>query len=530
VNQVNETIYSDRSVASPGRRSTAAVVGCLSVYPTAGGLALASAARGADWLLVRADCIGNLTALWLRAIHPWRLIYSLRTRAHGGHADAAAPDRAARLAEAAATHDLVELEAPHDLVPSVLGVVPPARRLVTWRGPAQSSPALAERLQWLTRTEARAYQLIVSGGRVTDGIAPLETLLAAGRRDVVAYVDGFDGLWSRVLSPLFGSPFVFGGLDGEPLAGEPSVARLVDDFGLPEPGPVQMIFGIAGNPVSHSLSPRLHNACYRSTGVAALFLPFPVETFDAFWSELIGSGALERLGLPLRGLTVSSPNKEMALAAISAATPAARRAGSANLVYRRGGHWVADTTDPASVIETLARRGITIAGRRAAVVGCGGSGRAIASALSRAGANVVLSNRGRLRGELASRRLGLPLVDLAAFSAEDFDLIVNATSVGRDSEEVPFACDCLAAGAVIVDLVYAPHPTPLAVAAAASGACVISGHEVLVVQATRQFEKMTGRVIPVELMARRVDLSSDVDPGRGARGIFDLAAVGDVRP
>ena len=141
----------------------------------------------------------------------------------------------------------------------------------------------------------------------------------------------------------------------------------------------------------------------------------------------------------------------------------------------------------------------------------------------------MLSNRGRLRGEMASRRLGLPLVDLAAFSAEDFDLIVNATSVGRDNEEVPFACDSLAAGTVIVDLVYAPHPTPLAVAAVACGACAISGHDVLAVQATRQFEKMTGRVIPVELMARQVGLSSDVDPKRVARGIFDLAAVGDVR-
>ncbi len=258
----------------------------------------------------------------------------------------------------------------------------PPCRLITWRGPAQSSLALTARLQRLTSVEAETYQLIVAGGRVTDGIAPLETLLAAGRSDVTAYVEGFDGLWGRVLSPLFGSPFVFGGLDDEALAGEPSVARLFDDFGLPEPGPVQMIFGIAGSPVSHSLSPRLHNACYRSTGVAALYVPFPVEAFDPFWNELIVSGALERLGLPLRGLTVSAPNKEMALAAISAVTPAARRAGSANLVYRRAGHWVADTTDPASVIETLARRGIAVAGRRAAVVGCGGSGRAIASALS----------------------------------------------------------------------------------------------------------------------------------------------------
>ena len=68
---------------------------------------------------------------------------------------------------------------------------------------------------------------------------------------------------------------------------------------------------------------------------------------------------------------------------------------------------------------------------------------------------------------MGGARLGLPLVDLASFSAVDFNLIVNATPVGRTSEELPFACDRLSAGTVIVDLVYAPRPTPLAVAAEA---------------------------------------------------------------
>ncbi len=494
----------------PIRRSTAALVACLSRCPADGGLALINRARGAEWLLLRADLIGELGSAWLKAIHPWRLIYALRTRAHGGFADPAQSDRADVLREAAMTHDLVELEAPHDLTPDVLAVVPPARRLVTWRVPAQSGPALAKRLHWLTSFEAAAYQLVVACGCRADALAPLDLLAAAGRRDVVAYAAGEAGLWSRVLSPFLGSPFVFGGLEDDTDAGEPSVARLVDDFGLPDPGPVRMTFGIAGDAVSQSLSPRLHNACYRALGVSAIFLPFPVDVFGPFWDEMVAGQALKRLGLPLQGLTVSSPNKEMALQAVPAVAPAAHRAWSANLVYRRGGHWVADTTDPAGVTETLFRRGIAVAGRRAAVAGCGGSGRAIASALARLGAHVVLSNRGRIRGELASRRLGLPLVELTALKAEDFDLIVNATPVGRASADLPFACDRLKAGTVIVDLVYAPQPTALAAVATACGARVISGHEVLLVQATRQFAKMTGKAIPVALMADQIELPSGV--------------------
>jgi 3-dehydroquinate dehydratase / shikimate dehydrogenase len=513
VKPVKQLFDDECSSAAVDHRSVADLVGCVSAYPTAGGAALSRAARGAEWLLVRADCVGDLTATWLRQIHPCRLIYALRTRSYGGRADPHAPERKTQLGQAALTHDLVELEAPHDLVPEVLAVVPRARRLVTWRGPAEKSDALLARLEWLTGFDAANYQLVVAGCSVADGIGPMLAIVSAARRDVVAYATGESGMWSRVLSAFLGSPFVHGSLDGgEAAAGEPSVARLVDDFGLPDPGPVRMTFGIAGEPVSHSLSPRLHNGCYRMAGIPAIFLPFPVAEFGRFWDELIAGGVLERLGLPLGGLTVSSPNKEMVASVVSAVTPAARRAQSANLVYRRGGHWIADTTDPTSVIETMRSRGLAVAKRRAAVVGCGGSGRAIASALARAGAEVVLCNRSRSRGEMASRQLGLPLVDLSAFSAEDFNLIVNATPVGRSSAELPFACNRLVPGTVIIDLVYAPRPTSLAVAAAARGADVVSGHEVLLVQATRQFEKMTGRVIPFELMAGQIEHLDGITP------------------
>jgi 3-dehydroquinate dehydratase/shikimate dehydrogenase len=492
------------------RRSNADLVACLTTFPSFDRLNVSHALWQAGWLLVRSDLIGHLSTVWLRTIHPWRLIYSLRTRAHGGHADLSDPARLAELGKAARTYDLVELEAPHDLSCELLAAVPPGRRLVTWRVPPESKAALARRLEWLTQSEAAVYQLIVDGRSRTDGIAPLETLLAAERDDTVAYATGEASLWSRVLSPLLGSPLVFGNLEETPLGDEPSVSRLVDDFGLPNPGPVRMTYGIAGDPVSHSLSPRLHNACYRAAGVPALYLPFTVDSFGPFWAEFISDGVLERLGLPLCGLTVASPNKEMALAAASAVSPRARRAWSTNLLYRRQGHWVADTTDPEGVLEMLAVKGIAIAGRRAAVIGCGGSGRAIAAALVRAGSSVVLANRSHLRGEMASRRLGLPLLDYKDLRAQDFNLIVNATPVGRSSAELPFACDRLEAGTVIIDLVYSRQPTPLAIAAAARGAQVINGHEILLVQARRQFERMTGKLIPMEIM------SNELHQGRAA--------------
>ena len=154
---------------------------------------------------------------------------------------------------------------------------------MTWRGPAESGPALAGRLRWLTGLEAAAHQLVVANRRRADGIVPLEALIAAGRGDVVAYAAGEAGLWSRVLSPLLGSSFAFGSLnDDDTDAGEPSVVRRVHDFGLSDPGPVRMTFGIVRDPISHSLSPRLHNACYRAAAVSAVFVPFQVGALAEF--------------------------------------------------------------------------------------------------------------------------------------------------------------------------------------------------------------------------------------------------------
>ena len=124
----------------------------------------------------------------------------------------------------------------------------------------------------------------------------------------------------------------------------------------------------------------------------------------------------ERLGLPIGGLTIASPHKADAASLADERCPVAARAGAANLIYRERGRWVAESSDPPGVLEALGRRGLSCAGWRAAVVGCGGSGRAIAVALRNAGADVTLTNRGRERGEWAADRLGLPLIPLSSFS------------------------------------------------------------------------------------------------------------------
>ena len=256
---------------------------------------------------------------------------------------------------------------------------------------------------------------------------------------------------------------------------------------------------------SRSLSPSLHNAAYRALAYPGLFLPFRVESFAEFWHEIVESRALEQIGMSIQGLTVASPNKESAAALATIRSRAALRAESANLLFRRGATWVAATTDPTGVLANINRQ--SIAGRRAAVVGCGGSGRAIAWALRRAGASVTLVNRCQERGVRASQLLGLPFTGLSKFSVEGFDFVINATPVGSQGDELPFTIDHLDRDAVVVDLVYTQRTTALVAGARARGVRVVEGREVLVAQVERQFAWMTGRASPAGLMADMLGLT-----------------------
>jgi 3-dehydroquinate dehydratase/shikimate dehydrogenase len=295
-----------------------------------------------------------------------------------------------------------------------------------------------------------------------------------------------------------GAPGIFGLVpNGPKVPAEPSITKLIEDYGLPSVRPVKELFAIIGSPVFHSLSPRLHNAAYRVMNYPATFLPLQVESFDEFWLDVVQSRAFDGLGLLFNGMTVASPHKEAALQIAGMVSPMASRAESANILVRNNGWWNADTTDPEVVYMARRERCIDVSQKRAAVIGCGGAGRAIASALIQSGAGVTLINRSPERGHHAAKLLSLPYIPLPEFNAEGYDLIVNATPVGRDSDEVPFRLEDLDDQAVVIDLVYGAQPTPLIANSLAREQIVIDGRDVLLSQVLRQFRMMTGQDMPV---------------------------------
>ena len=111
-------------------------------------------------------------------------------------------------------------------------------------------------------------------------------------------------------------------------------------------------------------------------GLEHLYLPFEMPVFGDFWLDVVESALLQDLGFPLTGLSVTSPFKEIALAVAGAASPLAERIRSANTLVLRGGVWEAESTDPDGIRGPLVVEKIEVDGKRAAILGAGGAGRA----------------------------------------------------------------------------------------------------------------------------------------------------------
>ena len=262
--------------------------------------------------------------------------------------------------------------------------------------------------------------------------------------------------------------------------------------------------GLIGFPLGHSLSPRLHAAALRSTGLAGDYQLFPIHPFPEGQPEL--SALLRRLRQgELHGLNVTIPHKQNVIPLLDELTPAAAAIGAANTLFYRDGRLVGDNTDAAGFIADLARFIPMTPGDRpktALVLGAGGSARAVVYALAQAGWQVtIVARRIEQARQLAESLIGmassLKTVSLEPTAlAQPVSLVVNTTPVGMSPHpnaspwpaELPFPDQ-----AFIYDLVYNPFETRLVQAAHTAGLQAANGLGMLVEQAILAFETWTAQ-------------------------------------
>ena len=270
------------------------------------------------------------------------------------------------------------------------------------------------------------------------------------------------------------------------------------------------LLAVLGHPVSHSLSPAIHNAALRSQGVDAVYLAFDVEP-AALAQALDGLRAVR-----FWGANVTVPHKERAAELVDSLDPLALRVGAINTIVHQDGHIRGYNTDIAgfgAALETVRSGGA--AGSRCLVMGAGGAARAVVAALTSGGAaDVRIFNRTTGRAEQLCRlteRWGGAQCEVAEAGdlsqiAAQVDVIVNATSVGLGSsvKESPIPVDILDSHHIVVDLVYGPKQTELVRGALSRGATALDGREMLVMQAASSYRLWTGRDAPIDVMRANV--------------------------
>lgn len=244
--------------------------------------------------------------------------------------------------------------------------------------------------------------------------------------------------------------------------------------------------GVAGQPIIHSLSPLIHGLWITAAGLDAGYEAFgPAD--EAGFVDLVAEG---RAG-NLRGLNVTAPFKEMALALADDVSPTARACGSANLLVFDDGRLSADSTDGFGLMLALSEQapGFDPAGASVVVLGAGGAARAAIVALKAAGAEVGVLNRTRARAEALAAELGSLVAEPEA--VRDAALIVNALSV-RPTIDV----ETMREDAILMDMTYKPLITPFLAAGQTRGLTVVDGLAMLIGQARPSFEALFGVAAP----------------------------------
>lgn len=258
------------------------------------------------------------------------------------------------------------------------------------------------------------------------------------------------------------------------------------------------VAALIGSPVAHSLSPAIHNAAFAAARRDWMYVTFDVPPGRS-------GKALEAMRtLGMAGLSVTTPHKEQVADGVDALDRSAAALRSVNTVVSEpGGRLVGHSTDGEGFVESLRAAGVDPGGMRVAVLGAGAAARSVVDALGRAGAaDVAVVNRTPSRATATAAvavcgRVG-SLDDVVGA-----ELVVNATSVGMGTAEMPVSADLLRSGQVVADLVYQPLRTALLGAAHDAGCTVVDGLGMLVHQAALQQLLWTGER-PDPAMLRRV--------------------------
>lgn len=386
----------------------------------------------------------------------------------------------------------------------------PTKRIVSFHDFDRTPDNLEEIYERMAKLDPDVLKIVTMATSPLDNVRILK-LAAAAKVPTVAFCMGEFGIPSRVLTGRYGAPFTYATFsrDRSLGPGQLTFEEMRDVYRYDRIDQRTQIYGVVADPVAHSMSPLIHNAAFAQAGMNRVYLPIRVprqelaQTIAGFdW-------------LPVDGYSVTLPHKEDVLQMADQYEGPIREIGAANTLFRgQDGRWRAANTDYEAALDSLVRElhpdlapGTdpslsALAGRKVLVLGAGGVARAIGRGIVNHGGVLMVANRTKARAAELAKELGCLLIQWENRGAVFADVLVNCTSVGMhpNLDETPFAENWLREGMVVFDTIYNPERTLLIKQARERGCKTVTGVEMFVRQAARQFELFTGRSAPVEVM------------------------------
>lgn len=360
--------------------------------------------------------------------------------------------------------------------------------------------ALQEAADHIASFEPDIVKVVSTAQCLADNLDVLRLIEdRSARAQIVGIAMGEEGLVSRVLGPRAGSLFSFASLEdgSETAPGQVSARTMHTLYRADRLNAETRVFGVAGNPIRHSLSPLMHNTAFRIESVNAVMLPLKVRAL----SDLLAL----MLELPLSGAAVTMPLKQEILPHLEHVDALTEKIGACNTVRVSADRKLSGfNTDVAGVVRPLEKR-LKLHGARVAVLGAGGAARAAVFGLVDQGAEVFVVNRTHENAVALAKAAKAHALKHDQLAKQQLDVLINSTPCGMAGAHAPLPIgeDELNAG-LVFDMVYNPLETPLLKLAKARGIPVITGLEMFVQQGTRQFEIWTGKTAPEAEMARVV--------------------------
>jgi len=346
-------------------------------------------------------------------------------------------------------------------------------------------------------------KIVAYANDITDNFRIFE-LLKSAKVPTISFCMGESGYISRILTSKFGGFLTFASLEKgkESAPGQLTEDELSNIYHFKEINRETTLYGIIGNPVSHSMSPAIHNAAFTEKGLNNVYVPLKIADIETFMKEC--------REIDFQGFSVTIPHKESILPFLDDLDHTARKIGAINTIVNLNGKLTGYNTDCMAAVmgleDSMKEANEMLSNKKVSIIGAGGAARAIAFGLKEKGCDITIFNRTTERAEKLSQDVKCEFKSLEDIHKLYSDILINTTSIGMfpDVDQTPVSKGILKEGMVVFDAVYNPIETRLLREANENGCHTVNGLSMFINQAAEQFRLWTDIDVPIELMTKVV--------------------------